>query len=118
MSADGRHGCATVRIGSWTDALEQRTRVRNNPKRAVLALHDLAQLLLAILGTDAQDDRLGTHQRNKRVHVHLQRISIIVYPFDDRTPDVEQKGLPFWLQHRRCAGEFLTLCWRNDVVML
>jgi hypothetical protein len=91
MSADGRHGCATVGVWSWVDALERRTRVRNNPERAVLALHDLAQLLLAILSTDAQDERLGTHQRNERVHIHLQRISIIVCPYDHRTPDVEQK---------------------------
>jgi hypothetical protein len=93
MSADSCHGRATVGIRSWIDALERRTLERNNPKRAVLTLHDLAQLLLAILSTDAQDERLGTHQRNKRVHIHLQRISVTACSYGHRTLDVEQKGI-------------------------
>jgi hypothetical protein len=72
MRADCCHGRAAVGIRASINALQGQACDRADPELAIVAPDDLAQVLSAIFGTDPQDERFGSHQRNECIHVHLR----------------------------------------------
>jgi hypothetical protein len=53
IGADGCHGRTAVGIRASINALQERAFGRDDSELAIIRLHDLAQLLIATLGTDA-----------------------------------------------------------------
>lgn len=94
VRTDGCHGRAAVALRARIDAYQGRAFDRANPELAIVASNDLSQLLSAIFGIDAQDERFGTHPRNKRVHIRLPLLWAIIALMSLKMIDVGQNCAP------------------------